>query len=336
MVTGWAVMISFEDQIYLIHCRGLTAEAIHFLACEWWAAREGLPAELAEASGRQALALALGARGLLRGGPLAWPEWKSVRLQATLLQRAQVRLCWRGREGYPDKLAGRLGGTAPCWVWVAGEESRLGRTACAMVGSRQTPPPYLEAARRLGRALAEAGTPVVSGMAPGADSAAHEGALAGEGGTVAVPARGILHTELSACQRTRVHPAARMTCLALDWPQAPFSAGLAIRRNDVIAALGDGLVLVASDLKGGSAYAVRWALAHKVPLWCFESGAATPPANRHLIRQGLAQPLGLTEPAEAWLRAIRPRLEAYHAAARATREDKPLGQLNLLDPEPAD
>jgi DNA processing protein len=58
--------------------------------------------------------------------------------------------------------------------------------AVAVVGSRRASGYALEVAHELGRRLAGCGTPVVSGMAFGVDSAAHEGALAAAGPTVAV------------------------------------------------------------------------------------------------------------------------------------------------------
>jgi DNA processing protein len=62
--------------------------------------------------------------------------------------------------------------------------------AVAVVGSRKPSPDGLEVARALGRGLAAAGVTVVSGMALGVDSAAHEGALQAGGPTVAVLAGG--------------------------------------------------------------------------------------------------------------------------------------------------
>jgi DNA processing protein len=62
--------------------------------------------------------------------------------------------------------------------------------AVAIVGARRASPYGIEVAHMLGRDLAVAGVPVVSGMALGADSAAHEGALEAGGLTVAVLAGG--------------------------------------------------------------------------------------------------------------------------------------------------
>ncbi len=65
------------------------------------------------------------------------------------------------------------------------------RPAVAIVGPRNASANGCAFARRLGRELAAAGLVVVSGLARGIDTAAHEGALAGGGATVAVIATGV-------------------------------------------------------------------------------------------------------------------------------------------------
>jgi DNA processing protein len=78
-------------------------------------------------------------------------------------------------------------------LWFRGDPRRLDLLAAerpvALVGARRASPYGLEVAAGLGRDLALAGVPVVSGMALGIDSSAHEGALAA-GSTVAVLAGG--------------------------------------------------------------------------------------------------------------------------------------------------
>ncbi len=122
-----------------------------------------------------------------------------------------------------------------------------------------------------------------------------------------------------------------MSCLALDRPWSRFSPGLAIRRNTIIAAMGHGLVLVASDLKGGSCYAVQWALRHRLPIWCFEAGSDTPPGNRALIRGGQAEPLPIGSRAGRWVDTILPVLhsnsQCEHAATPAVAA---CAQLDLI------
>lgn len=78
----------------------------------------------------------------------------------------------------------------PAVLHVAGGLVRLGslveERAVAIVGSRRASPYGLDVARSLGRGLSVAGVTVISGMAAGIDSAAHEGALDVGAATVAV------------------------------------------------------------------------------------------------------------------------------------------------------
>jgi hypothetical protein len=263
-----------------------------------WLARSGLAElgigtteDLARRGARLKVYHALRARGFLRpGASPVWSPAPQVGALCNALTRAQVGLLWRDAVEYPARFAGQLGAAAPAWLWCAGDPARLARPAVAMVGSRRTSPALLAVAHRLARALAAAGYPVVSGLATGADSAAHAGALSAGtagAGTIALPARGLLQLDLTPVRR------GVMTALGLGPPAGGFHTGLALARNDLIAAQGRVLVLVASELAGGSCYAVDWARRHGTALFCFECGRATPPLNRQLLRNGVAQPLAL-------------------------------------------
>ena len=81
----------------------------------------------------------------------------------------------------------------PSTLWVKGHADALRAPAVAIVGSRAASPYALEVARRLGADLARRGVTVVSGMARGVDSAAHRGALDGDGITIAVLGCGAGH-----------------------------------------------------------------------------------------------------------------------------------------------
>lgn len=110
-------------------------------------------------------------------------------------RRATAAGLWsvcRHRDGFPRRLLDSVDG--PCMLYGAGDPKRLARVteepAVAVVGSRRASPYGLEVAGVLARELAACGVPVVSGMALGVDSAAHEGALAAGGLTVAVQGGG--------------------------------------------------------------------------------------------------------------------------------------------------
>jgi DNA processing protein len=118
----------------------------------------------------------------------------------------------RHDEGYPPRL--RHARDAPAALFVGGSVDRLAvvadetRRSVAIVGARRASSDGLEVARALGRDLALAGVPVVSGMALGIDAAAQRGALDGGGLSVAVlgcgaeaaypPSKARLHGELLA------------------------------------------------------------------------------------------------------------------------------------------
>jgi DNA processing protein len=94
-------------------------------------------------------------------------------------------LC-RHHAGYPQALRDdRACPPIVCWSGALAHGP-----AVAVVGTRRASPDGLELARSLGRGLAAAGVTVVSGMALGIDSAAHEGALQAGGPTIAVLACG--------------------------------------------------------------------------------------------------------------------------------------------------
>ena len=99
----------------------------------------------------------------------------------------------RHDDAYPRRLAQTS--DAPAVLHVAGDPGclRALRDDCAtvaVVGARRAGQDGLEVARGLGRGLAAAGVPVISGMALGVDSAAHAGALEVGGPTLAVLASG--------------------------------------------------------------------------------------------------------------------------------------------------
>jgi len=89
-----------------------------------------------------------------------------------------------GDAAYPDRL--REIYDPPTVLWVRGDVEMLSRAGIAVVGTRQPSPYGLGMAEILSRDLANRGLVILSGMARGVDTAAHKGALAAGGKTVAV------------------------------------------------------------------------------------------------------------------------------------------------------
>jgi DNA processing protein len=127
-----------------------------------------------------------------------------------------------------------------------------GADAVAIVGTRRASADGLEIARALGRGLAAAGVTVVSGMALGADSAAHAGALEAGGATVAVLACGA-DVPYPPSKRTLYARIVRAGCVVSELPPGfgphrwCFPA-----RNRIIAALAQMTVVVEAAERSGS------------------------------------------------------------------------------------
>jgi DNA processing protein len=96
----------------------------------------------------------------------------------------------RCSDAYPERLRDLPDPPAVLHAGGAAADALHDPGAVAVVGARRASAYGLEVARSLGRALAVAGVPVVSGMALGVDAAAHTGALEGAAPTVAVLAGG--------------------------------------------------------------------------------------------------------------------------------------------------
>lgn len=113
----------------------------------------------------------------------------------------EIRLVGRCDPAYPAALS-RIH-DPPIVLYLRGNLLPSDEIAIAMVGARHATQYGLEVADRLARGLSAAGFTIVSGLARGIDQAAHRGALAAGGRTIAVLGSGLLeiyppeHTDLA-------------------------------------------------------------------------------------------------------------------------------------------
>ena len=143
-------------------------------------------------------------------------------------------------------------GDPPLMLFVEGRAELLHQPAVAVVGSRHATPQGLAHARGFAAALSQAGVTVVSGLAAGIDGAAHEGALAGEGRTVAVVGTGpdiVYPRRHAALARRIIEGGALVSEYA---PGTPVLAHHFPHRNRLIAGLTLGTVVIEAALKSGS------------------------------------------------------------------------------------
>lgn len=237
---------------------------------------------------------------------------------------------------YPWRLA-QLRDPAPVLA-VRGDASVLSRPAVAIVGARAATVYGRGVARRLACELAAAGLVVVSGLARGIDAAAHEGALAAGGVTVAVQACGI----------DRVYPAAHR-CLAARIardgavvselpPGAPPRKAHFPLRNRLITGLSRALVVVEARLRSGSLVSARHALDQGIEVLAVPGpiDAPTSEGSNRLLRDGAApvldagDVLGALGFAAAGARLPRPALAPRLRAIVAALEREPASRDDLV------
>jgi len=140
----------------------------------------------------------------------------------------------------------------PLLLYVAGRIEMLARPLVAVVGSRNASVQGKLDAASFSAALSGAGLCVVSGLALGIDTAAHEGALRGPGSTIAVVGTG-LDRVYPARNRALAHRIAGHGCIVSEYALGtpPLAANFP-RRNRVISGLAAGVLVIEAAAQSGS------------------------------------------------------------------------------------
>ncbi|GAA3638495.1 DNA-processing protein DprA [Streptomyces chitinivorans] len=155
-----------------------------------------------------------------------------------------------------------LGDGRPVGLWVRGRASlrMWALRSVAVVGSRACTDYGAHMAATLGSSLASRGWTVVSGAAYGVDGAAHSGALAVEGATVAVLACGV-DMAYPPGNGELIRRIGEQGLLVAELPPGDHpTRSRFVLRNRVIAALTRGTVVVEAELRSGSLVTARRAL----------------------------------------------------------------------------
>ena len=184
-----------------------------------------------------------------------------------------------------------LGDTRPLGLWFRGDGKVLARAGAAVVGSRDSSPYGVKIATDVAYELADSGVNVVSGGAFGIDVAAHRGALAADGYTVAV----------SACGVDRYYPASHAdlyleilrrggaVCSEAPPGAAPHKHRF-LSRNRIIAALSRAVVVVEAPFRSGALSTAHHAMTIGRPVGAFPGPVTSPRSSgcHRLLREGAA------------------------------------------------
>jgi len=178
----------------------------------------------------------------------------------------------------------------PLLLYAKGRLELLDQPALAIVGSRNASAQGALHARQFAQTLSAAGLTIVSGLALGIDTAAHEGALltAGGGSTIAVTGTGpdIVYP---ARNHALAHRIAEHGCIlseyALGTPALPANFP---RRNRIISGLARGTLVVEAAAQSGSLITARLAAEQGRDVYAIPGSIQSPLARgcHELIRQG--------------------------------------------------
>ena len=268
-------------------------------------------------------------QALLAAGPEAWtaagvpahlqqglhsPDWPGVEQDLRWLSGADCHLLTWSDARYPTLL--REVAQAPIALFCHGDPALLARPQLAVVGARAATPQGLETAEGFAAELTHCGVLVTSGLALGIDGAAHRGALAAGGATVAVCATGLDRT-FPARHRELAREIAQRGALVSEFPTGtPPLAGHFPRRNRVISGLALGVLVVEAARESGSLITAKLAAEQGREVFAIPGSIHSPLSRgpHALIRLGAR----LTESVPELLEELGAQVGAAFAPARAS------------------
>lgn len=216
------------------------------------------------------------------------PVWheRLAAAQAWLLGKPRRGCLVLGDARYPAALLQTA--DPPLMLFFEGRLDFLATPMLAIVGSRNPTAQGAENALAFGRELAQRGWTIVSGMARGIDAAAHEGALAAGGPTVAVVGTGpdlvYPHRHTALADRIR----AEGLMLSEFAPGTPPLAENFPARNRILCGLSQGVLVVEAALQSGSLITARLAAEAGREVFAIPGSIHSPQSRgcHALLRQG--------------------------------------------------
>lgn len=228
---------------------------------------------------------------------------------AQWLDADDAHIIYLGHPAYPQTLLEIP--DPPLMLYAKGKLEYLQRDTIAVVGSRNASVQGKEHALAFATALSQSAWCISSGLAAGIDAAAHQGGLAGAGGTIAVIGTGI-DIVYPARHRDLAHRVVEHGCILSEYHLGtPAVASNFPRRNRIISGLAKGVLVVEAAEKSGSLITARMAAEQGREVFAIPGSIHSPLAKgcHLLIKQGaklvecandileeLSFPLQLTKP----------------------------------------
>jgi DNA processing protein len=240
------------------------------------------------------------------------PDWSGVEQDMRWLEQPRNTMLVITDPAYPALL--RQLTNPPTVLFLHGDPDLLSLPQLAVVGSRSPTTGGRRNAHEFAAHLAAAGLVISSGLATGIDAAAHQGALAADGLTLAVTGTG-LDRVYPAKNRALAHDIALHGLLVSEFPTGtpPLAANFP-RRNRILAGLALGALVIEAALQSGSLITARLAGEAGREVFALPGSIHNPLARgcHALIRDGAA----LVESADQILQELAPLIPHSGMAPR--------------------
>ncbi len=252
----------------------------------------------------------------------------TAREEASQVVQLGWQVMFQGDDDYPQRLS-QIDDAPPVLFGLGDAPATLERTI-AIVGTRRPTGRGRLFARDLAAALARAGITVVSGMAEGIDTAAHQGALEGGGRTVAIWGTS-LDIVYPTSNRTLADRIKRSGGIYSEYPPKTRPARITFpERNRIISGLSEGIIVVEAGKRSGALITARQALEQGREVFAVPGppGALVSEGTNALIKAGAHL---LTEAEDVFLHLprligeIRPR--RFQGLEDLTEPEKSLAEL---------
>lgn len=214
----------------------------------------------------------------------------------------------------------------PLALYVRGRFLPQDAKSIAIVGSRSTSHYGLSAADRLAYQLGKVGFSVVSGLARGTDTAAHSGALKSGGRTIAVLG-GAIDCLYPPENEVLADKIAKHGVVVSEYPMGRQADRMTFPyRNRIISGLSVGVLLIESDVKGGSMHTTDAAMEQGRTVFALPGRIDSPGARgpHRLIKNGAKLVESLDDILEEYEFLIPPSELETPASATAARPDVPM------------
>jgi DNA processing protein len=217
-------------------------------------------------------------------------NWESAVDLAAELQRIRdfaATVITQESSSYPRSL--REIHAPPIVLYVWGELEERDQHAIGIIGARRTTHYGMESAKRLAYQLAYAGLTVVSGLARGIDTAAHQGALAAKGRTIAVIGSGLarLYPPENAALAEKIRTGNGAIVCEFSMEIEPDRQTFPMR-NRIISGWSHGILVVEAGLNSGALITAAQALEQGRSVYAVPGHINAPSAmgSNRLIQQG--------------------------------------------------